>query len=197
MRKKLSSILALVIITVFTAGCGSSVNGDHIGLSFRKNGSVVHTIVEDFAESYYDLEELKAGIEEQITEYNNTSGADSIELISANAKDGIVTVVMNFSKAAHYTGFYKKALFCGTIQDAYKAGYDLNITLTSTENSDTKIGRSQILEMSDRHIIIVREAVPIRPYAEILYTSGDVTVSEDRREATPGNSENLSYIIFK
>ena len=93
--------------------------------------------------------------------------------------------------------FYKKALFCGTIREAVNVGYDLDITLSSAENSDVKIGKTQILEMSDRHIIVVREAVPIRPYAEILYTSGDVEVSEDRKEAIPGNSENLSYIIFK
>lgn len=198
MRKIVSSILTLVLLSLLLTGCGSSDGGSSTaGLTFKKNGEIVHTIVEEFAESYYSLDELTASVEEQISSFNSTNGADSIRLDSAEVQDGIITMVMTFSKSSSYSGFYRKALFCGTVQEAFNAGYDLNITLSSVDDSSVKIGRTDILEMSDRHIIIAREAISIRPYAEILYTSGDVSVSENKKEATPGNGENLSYIIFK
>lgn len=197
MKKKLTSFFAVVIISALIIGCGSNTDNGKAGLTFQKDGSVIHTIVEEFAESYYNLDEFKASVEEQIEVYNNTVDENRIQLNSADVSDGVIKVEMCFVKPSAYTGFYKKALFCGTIREAVNAGYDLDITLSSAENSDVKIGKTQILEMSDRHIIVVREAVPIRPYAEILYISGDVEVSEDRKEAIPGNSENLSYIIFK
>ena len=50
--------------------------------------------------------------------------------------------------------------------------------------------------MGDRHIIVVREPIAVRPYADILYASSSVEVSGSR-EATVTDSEALSYIIFR
>ncbi len=198
MSRLISSFLVLMMTSLLTVGCGSTeTSWDTTGLSFKKNGEIVHLIVEDFAEEYYSLEELKAGVEEQIAAYNGTNGEDRIRLDTTELTDGKVRMQMTFDRASSYTGFYRQALFCGTIEEAQRAGYDLDVALSSVDDSDSKIGRTDILEMGDRHIIIAREAISFRPFAEILYTSGDVSVSDNRKEAFTENGENLSYIIFK
>ena len=50
--------------------------------------------------------------------------------------------------------------------------------------------------MGERHIIVVREAIHLKPYADILYASGDVEVTGDR-DAVVTDGQSLSYIIFR
>ena len=55
MRKFMAHILAVLCFAAFLTGCTDSQDtADRTLIELKKNGSVVHTIVEDFAESYYE-----------------------------------------------------------------------------------------------------------------------------------------------
>ncbi len=195
MRKYLT-ILLIVCFAFLLPGCGTKEEAEDVTrLQLKKNGEVIHTIVEDFSESYYDLEELKKEIQAQTDAYN--AGSDKVKLDSAELEDGIVRVVMTFQKPEDYSGFYRQALFCGTVKEAFTAGYDLNVELASADPEGSPITKAEILDMGERHILILREAVKVIPYGQILYASSDVAVSENRKEAFSSNGEMLSYIIFK
>lgn len=163
----------------------------------EENGEIVHTIVEDFGESYYDLDELKSSTEEMIADYNSSAGADRVKLNSAQTQDGVVRLVMTFKSSEDYSGFYRQALFSGTVKEAFGAGYDLDVTLNSVKEEGTTISKQDILDMGDKHVAIVRENINIRPYGDILYMSSDVTLGADGKTAVVTNGESLSYIIFK
>ncbi len=165
-------------------------------LEFKKNGQVVHTIVEDFSADYYDLDELETDVKSQIEEYNTRVGSDRISLDSSELEDGTLTMVMTFQGAEDYSSFYRQALFCGTVKAAFEAGYDLDIELNSAQEEGTTINKQDILDMGERHIIVVREAIHLKPYADILYASGDVEVTGDR-DAVVTDGQSLSYIIFR
>ena len=194
MRKMVLLLLAAVLLL---AGCGGN-NGteDITNLEFRKNGEVVHTIVEDFSASYYSLDELMDDVQAQVDAYNEKAGSKRITIGSAEVKEGVITMTMTFKDASDYSSFYRQALFCGTVKDAFSAGYDLNVTLKSAKEDGTSVGRQDILEMGDRHIIVLREPVTVKPYADILYVSESVEVTGNR-EAAATDSQALSYIIFR
>ena len=82
------------------------------------------------------------------------------------------------------------------MKEAFDAGYDLDVTLKSVTEEGTTVGRQDILEMGERHIIVLREAVAVRPWADILYVSGDVEAAGSR-EAVSTDPQALSYIIFR
>ena len=190
-------VLLLLAAALLLAGCGGNESTEDVtNLEFRKNGQVVHTIVEDFSASYYSLDELQSQVQTQVDAYNESAGSARIKVNSAEVNDGVITMVMTFQGAEDYSSFYRQALYCGTVRDAFNAGYDLNIELVSAQEEGTTIGRQDILEMGDRHIIVVREPIAVRPYADILYASSSVEVSGSR-EATVTDSEALSYIIFR
>lgn len=198
MRRTLSLLLVLSCMAVLLAGCGKEETSEDVTrLEMKKSGEVIHTIVEDFSQPYYDMEELTADIQSQVDEYNAKAGSEKITLKQAENEEGTVRVVMTFSKPEDYTGFYRQALFCGTVKEAFEAGYDLDVELNSAKADGGTINKQDILDMGERHIVVVREAVTVIPYAEILYASDDVTVSENRKEAVTSNGESLSYIIFK
>ena len=190
-------VLLLLTAALLLAGCGGNKDTEEAtNLEFRKNGQVVHTIVEDFSASYYSLDELMSEVSSQADTYNGTAGSKRITVDSAEVKDGVITMVMTFQSAADYSSFYRQALFCGTVKEAFDAGYDLDVTLKSVTEEGTTVGRQDILEMGERHIIVLREAVAVRPWADILYVSGDVEAAGSR-EAASTDPQALSYIIFR
>ena len=190
-------VLLLLAAALLLAGCGGDKDTEEAtNLEFRKNGEVVHTIVEDFSASYYSLDELMSEVSSQADTYNGTAGSKRITVDSAEVKDGVITMVMTFQSAADYSSFYRQALFCGTVKEAFDAGYDLDVTLKSVTEEGTTVGRQDILEMGERHIIVLREAVTVRPWADILYVSGDVEAAGSR-EAASTDPQALSYIIFR
>ncbi len=190
-------VLLLLAAAFLLAGCGGNESTEDVtSLDFRKNGEVVHTIVEDFSASYYSLEELQSEVQAQVDAYNKSAGKERITVDSAEVADGVITMVMTFQGAEDYSSFYRQALFCGTVRDAFNAGYDLDVSLVSAQEDGASIGRQDILEMGDRHIIVVREPLVIKPYGDILYASADVEISGNRK-ATVTDPQALSYIIFK
>lgn len=190
-------VLLLLAAAFLLAGCGGNESTEDVtSLDFRKNGEVVHTIVEDFSASYYSLEELQSEVQAQVDAYNKNAGKERITVDSAEVADGVITMVMTFQGAEDYSSFYRQALFCGTVRDAFNAGYDLDVSLVSAQEDGASIGRQDILEMGDRHIIVVREPLVIKPYGDILYASADVEISGNRK-ATVTDPQALSYIIFK
>ncbi len=195
--RKITILLLIVSMTALLAGCGSGGSAEsETTLEFKKNGQVVHTIVEDFSADYYDLDELETDVKSQIEEYNTRVGSDRISLDSSELEDGTLTMVMTFQGAEDYSSFYRQALFCGTVKAAFEAGYDLDIELNSAQEEGTTINKQDILDMGERHIIVVREAIHLKPYADILYASGDVEVTGDR-DAVVTDGQSLSYIIFR
>ena len=190
-------VLLLLAAALLLAGCGGNESTEDVtSLDFRKNGEVVHTIVEDFSASYYSLEELQSEVQAQVDAYNKSAGKERITVDSAEVADGVITMVMTFQGAEDYSSFYRQALFCGTVRDAFNAGYDLDVSLVSAQEDGASIGRQDILEMGDRHIIVVREPLVIKPYGDILYASADVEISGNTK-ATVTDPQALSYIIFK
>ena len=190
-------VLLLLTAALLLAGCGGNKDTEEAtNLEFRKNGQVVHTIVEDFSASYYSLDELMSDVQSQVDTYNGNAGSRRITVDSAEVKDGVITMVMTFQNAGDYSSFYRQALFCGTVKEAFDAGYDLDVTLKSVKEDGTTVGRQDILEMGERHIIVLREAVAVRPWADILYVSGDVEAAGSR-EAVSTDPQALSYIIFR
>ncbi|HJA93152.1 MAG TPA: hypothetical protein H9717_08595 [Candidatus Eisenbergiella merdipullorum] len=190
-------VLLLLAAAMLLAGCGGNKSTEDVtSLEFKKNGEVVHTIVEDFSASYYSLEELESQVQAQVDEYNTNAGSQRIRVDSAEVTDGVITMVMTFEGAEDYSSFYRQALFCGTVKDAFNAGYDLDVQLASAQAEGASIGRQDILEMGERHIAVVREPIVVKTYADILYASGSVEVTGNR-EATVTDSQELSYIIFR
>ena len=77
--RKITILLLIVSMTVLLAGCGSGGSAEsETTLEFKKNGQVVHTIVEDFSADYYDLDELETDVKSQIEEYNTRVGSDPV-----------------------------------------------------------------------------------------------------------------------
>lgn len=195
MRKWLSLMLMISCALFSLTGCGSAAP-ERTTVEVKKNGHVTHTIVEDFTESYYDLEGLKDTIEEACEAYNGAMGSELVTLEEAEVEDGVLTAVMDYRSASAYAGFNRQALFTGTVKEAYDAGYDLNQTLYSAQEDGGTIGKEGLLNLPKAHILVIREAIDVRVWDKVLYRSDDVILQEDGSLIVT-DSGKLSFIVFK
>ena len=58
-RKWIMRALCILCLAAMLTGCGREPEVTETTIEVKKNGQVVHTIIEDFSESYYNLDVWK------------------------------------------------------------------------------------------------------------------------------------------
>lgn len=213
MRVGKTFALVLCVLVLGLTACGNETK-ENAGeaqissVSVKKDGSISSRIIEDFAQSYYDTDGLKAMIETSIAEYKAQNSQAQISLQKCEEKQGVIEVLMEFGSDRDYAGFNDEDFFAGTIQAANQAGYDLNVTLQaiSDKAEKTSISKPDLLGMGDHHIVIFAapetengeeaEAIRINCFDEILYVGEGVT-AVDKKNADVKLSDGYGIIVFK
>ena len=199
-----------VMIAAGVTGCGSTKEPlDVTNLQIEESGAVVHTIIEDFDTTVYDVAGLETMISEEITAYESENAAtDSITLVSSvmsETEANKLTVTMQFADVKTYAGFNNVETFYGTVTDAKEAGYDLEVLqFTDTADETKTVTLSEIKDADTLHVFISNEKIPVRLSKKILYTFGNVelfdkyTVSNlPDAEDTTAETDGLYYVITK
>ena len=172
-------------------------NVDTTTVKFQKDGGVTQIIVEDFSQPYYNTEELERDITSKIAEYNNGVGTeDAIVLKDVElAENKMITVKMDFKSSADYKAFNEKELFCGTVADAYKAGYEFT-TMRDAAQEGIVLSAADVLEKSDMNIVILEEAQQIIVPGKIRYISDGISMVEEKRAVNLNEGQN-AFIIYE
>ncbi len=195
--KKLQTILLVGCVSSLICACGMQGKIDTTTVSVDKNGVITETIVEDFSESYYDVEELKGDIQTQISEYNTNAGNDEAIILKdvELSDEKVVHVAMKFAGYADYKAFNEKELFCGTVAEAYGEGYEFT-TMRDVNQEGVVLSSSDVLEKGDMHIIILEEAQQVIVPGKITYISDGVSVIEEKR-AVNLNEGQKAFILYE
>ncbi len=203
--KKLKAAGILAVLMVWLTACGSGADAKQEtvnSLTLDKDGSVENMIIEGFDKDYYDLDGLNTMIKDSIEQYCRQNPSADITLKGSEVSDGQVRVSMKYDSAASYMGYNNKTLFVGTIQEAYSEGYDLNISLTDVKDSSNTIGKQELLEMGEKHIVIIQlpstmtDGMRLQCFGEILYISDGVN-PVSKKTADIEQSQGVSVVVFK
>lgn len=203
--KKLKAAGILAVLMVWLTACGSGTDAEQEtvnSLTLDKDGSVENMIIEGFDKAYYDLDGLNTMIKDSIEQYCRQNPSADITLKGSEVSDGQVRVSMKYDSAASYMGYNNKTLFVGTIQEAYSEGYDLNISLTDVKDSSNTIGKQELLEMGEKHIVIIQlpstmtDGMRLQCFGEILYISDGVN-PVSKKTADIEQSQGVSVVVFK
>lgn len=183
-------------LVLFLGGCAFGKEVDTTTITVEKDGTVVETIIEDFDKDYYQSDELEQMVTEEIDAYNETAGEEKVKLVSfeQDEESGQIRLEMEYASASDYQQMNGEELFCGTVSEAYAAGYAFSPVLD--QQTGSAVSGSDILEMGDKKIVIAEEAVNIRTSGKISYASEGVSVS-DKTATLPDDGELLSYIIYE
>ncbi len=212
--RKIRTLILVLFAGLFLMSCGKENVENKVeaeseivsttGIQVSKDGSIIETIVEDFSSEYYEEESLKNMILSEVAEFNKNSETDiSVEKFQVKGKE--VTVIIKYPSAAVYTQFNKneynnKELFYGTIAEAYKDGYSLDVTLQNVKNEEESIKKDDLLGMGERYILISGEPIKVKTFGKILYI-GDHVIPASKNEADMTYDENVEsqekyYLVF-
>ena len=208
--KKWKKLLLPLFAVFLLVGCGKTTV-EVTTIAIQKDGSIVHTMIEDFGEESVDT--LQSMMAEKVTAYGSISGAEGGIMVDAvEAEEGTVKVVMTYPDAEAFDGFMnmdvvavdpalRAPFFYGTVEDAYMQGFDLEISLQSVEGEGVLSGKSDILALGENKIIIydnemnLGAPVQISAPEEPLYISDNVTVA-GKKAVEVSETDELAYILL-
>lgn len=209
--KKGNRILLAAALVFLLTGCGKSSETAMTTIAIQSDGSIEHTMIEEFGEESADA--LQSMMEEKVTAFNSSNaGSGDVAVDAVEVKDGIARVVMTYPDAEAFDGFMnmevvkvdpalRAPFFCGTVEEAFMQGFDLEITLQGVESDETVQGKNDLLARSDNRIIIydnemnlgapVQISLPDKP----LFISDNVTAAGKKLVEISG-AEKPAYILL-
>ena len=199
MKKYISSII-LAVLMINMVACGTvNVNPEADMVSYIKvleDGTIEGAIVEDFGESYYEVEGLESMIQDAINEYNQKDITAGIQLISCELVEEQVKVVLRYGNYRAYTGFNSRELFIGTVKEATKLGYDLNVGLMGTGKSSAKVSQDELAALEQMKIVIAEEPVRVICYDNIAYYT-ESAILVGKKAVDMEHTQGYGVVLFE
>lgn len=174
-------ILALALLaTLFLTGC--AYNPEASTISIGKDGTVESYIVEDFAASYYDAEELRNSVLSDIQNANGAYEQPAIELVEYElGEGGILKAVITYQNANAYEAFNEETLYVGLWKEALAEGYKVTAGIEDAGYS----------------IVIFSEPVNVKVPKNIVYTSEGLQLDGKKAATVTDKEKEIYYIIYQ
>lgn len=202
--KKITVFATGVMMAAVMTACAfgnSSRNTDKSALSagassieILNDGRIKASISESFTESYYDVNELLAMVNQELADYNAIHGADSITLGENSLENGVMHMSFIFSSAEDYNNYMPDELYLGTVQGAYDKGYDFNRSLYKASASENSIGKKDLLERGSDRIAVLTGTSSIKLPDKIDYYSQGMTM-DDKYTVTP-DANGIYFVLY-
>ncbi len=208
MRSRKRALVAIGACILALAGCSEAPAPEPISTStivLAADGSFIQYRVEDFDSGYYQLSELDAMIRQEVQDYvSGASGSGTVAVEQVDTIEGNqdqVMVALRFANSHVYEDYAAQvdrqpcSLFYGTVGEAIEAGYELEGVLRDA-NKGEAVTAQQLQKLGDRHVLIFEDALQIRCPSRVLYTGGNVRLTEAGYvDGTEG--EGLKYVVLK
>ena len=210
--KKGSRMLFAALMVFLLAGCGKAAETETTTIAIQKDGSIEHTMIEEFGETSVDA--LQSMMAEKVAAYNSSNaGTEEVAIDAVELENGIAKVVMTYPDAEAFDGFMnmdvmevdpalRAPFFYGTVEEAFMQGFDLEVTLQGVEKEETLQGKNDLLARSDSKLIIydnemnLGAAVQISFQKKPIYISNNVTVAGKKLVEISG-TDDLAYILLE
>ncbi len=194
--RRWTRILPVLMLVLALTACGESEwTGDDAQvttLGINKDGKVREIIVEEFAESYYNIDDLRKQFEEEIDAYNSAAGGDKrITLKELKQVGSVVRSCSDYLSVSDYTSFTKEPLYYGTLRQARLRGFEISQKIRAAGG-----GEYLISEKDDELHVIFTDGHDhiVTPYKIIACTEGVKIVSD--KEADFTGTEGRSAVLL-
>lgn len=190
MKKSQLSVLLLSLLLLLV-GCGSNraaITTDTLCLSDK--GSFVYEIVSAFAESYYNVEELKQMAQEEVNTYGS-----GVAISKAEVENGVLHFAYTFDSLAAYAGFMETSCYQKTVAEALENGYKSDTVLVSVKNGESIIINDTSIRQ--RNLFVWNESVAVRCDGNVLCYSSNLNLINKTDVQPKEGSVGPYYVVYK
>lgn len=192
MRKGFIALTLLSILCL--AGCGEGKNESL--LCVEKDGTVKSYIVEDFTASYYNADELKESVTQDILSFNEDYDNAAVELTNFEAGEGILRATIEYQSAEAYEEFNEEAMSFGLLAEVSEK-YDIDADFYDVKNMENKLDFSDITD-ENYNIMIFTEPVSVKVPGKVLYISDGLQKGNSSKSVTvTDDKEEIYYIVYE
>ncbi|WP_455717016.1 hypothetical protein [Anaerosporobacter sp.] len=197
--KKITLVLLSTLLLVGMTGCGKdkiSISAEDVTTNtivIKKDNTVQSSIIEDFNKDYYNKEELKTFINEEVAVYNKENGENQIKMHSLHVKDQKASVVFNYNDIEDYSSFNGTSAKLITTEQALKEESILSVLEFVDSKTKDTVSRETAFSKEDATVLIIQEPLDIRIDGTILYYSNVVKLEKNVLQTS---GENIAVIVF-
>lgn len=202
MRKPLILVSVMALGVGLLAGCGTpDVSSNTIIV--EKNGKITEALVEDFEQDYYNEEELKAFVEEEIAAYEAEHEKGAVKMSGLAVEEGVASMTMTYADAATYKEFHNTNFYVGTVVDAQTAGYKFDVMFAEvTEGSagSATVSGDDVMA-AEGNVLVIQDYIDVQVPGTITYVSEGVQVTGSGSATIAAVNETdvapVAYIVYK
>ena len=207
LKKKIISLLMVMTIALTFVGCDNKV-GDialekgQTAIHISKDGKVQYGVAESFDKDYYDKNELKSTVENEVDEFNSdsdASGKDALSLKSMDVKKDVATMIMEFASTTDFGTYILKynnpdkgTFYIGDISD--NEDCEIKGKFYAPDNKKKSVSEDKISDLDD-NILIVNEQMKVQIEGTVKYVSENCKISDGVVE-TAKTDDGISYIVY-
>lgn len=186
----LTALLAAAVVMMWgcTTASLEAVSQDTIEL--KDDQSLTYTIVTDFDEDYYDVDELTAMAEEE----TEKSGL-GIRVGSAFVTDDVISFTYEMDSADDYQTFMETSCYLGTIATALSDSYKLQVTVTSVKDQTQSILAD--VSHTGYSLFIWNEIIAVRCPGKVMYYSTNLELTDDYDVVPAADSTGPYFVVYK
>ena len=208
MKHKKMMILA-VALTMLTACAGETAPAfapTQSSLYITSEGVITSATVETYEADYYSAEELKASVEEALTEWGGSGDQAKAAVKECTMADGTAKLLIDFKTPAAYMDFMEdfpdeestiqiEELDVTTVADGISKGYLVGDRFYHLAKETKEVSADEVMKQSKLYVAAVEGPALIQTDGAIVYISTDVEMVGTNMVQTP--ADGMSYIVFK
>lgn len=192
--KKLWSFCLILIPVLFMTGCGDKFEPTESTVFVTSKGIVKSAVMESFDEEHYSFAELSQEVDEEVNEYCQENGAETVIVDSLTEDAGTVTLMMTYQSAEDYETFNDLLLFSGTVSEAIEEGWHPE-TLLDRDGQPAELDEEKSGELK---ILVTEENICVQTSGKIRYVSDNVTVRDKKMaKVMEAGKTHPAFIIYK
>lgn len=199
MKKSVAIFLLTIMVMLLTVGCSEkreelTYSSDTTGIIFLADGGVKEVVVESFAETYYDADELKTMVE------NAISDRDEISVVSAEKVEDSVCLQVKFATCDAFLNYESEYISALNYEDL--AIYNGLLEGLSVENSNGYVDLegatydiSKLKKPEKYNVAYINQAGMYQVEGYIAYISSNITLLDSNSVQIPEGEEG--FIIYE
>ncbi|MBQ8816064.1 MAG: hypothetical protein IJZ84_02140 [Lachnospiraceae bacterium] len=187
---KKTTIVGLILGTAMClTGCGqSAIETDTLSIS--REGGAAYTIISDFSDPAYDLNELMDMAKEEVQDYGT-----GVQITGATVEEGVLNFAYAFDSLSDYAEFMDTSCFYGTVAQALKEGFKSDTKLLSAKKGSTVTIGDEVLKKYQ--LFVWNEDVAVRCDGNVLYYSENLSLIGKTDVQPAGESSGPYYVVYK
>ena len=188
-------ILTCALMICALTSCGKDVTEGKSVREIHKDGTITSTIVADFDETLYNVDELKSMMNEEIDSYNFSHAGEKVTAGEVTCTEGVLTCIMNYATGDDYAEFNTRRFVIEPFEEALSS--DLVRISVNSVDDNTQTDLSAIKDTGKLSVFITDETGYVTFPGKVRYISHGVDVIGKKQIDVTEEMDGLVYVIFE